>query len=176
MRRRSLLASLAAGGFAAVAGCTSLASDDDPVEETPNDYDLLATQRVYVAPDVSLTLPGDVPQVDDPGDANVVVLPGTTGVGSETGIDWLASGTGVAFVGSEGQATLVEWMESDAYDETFDSNAVAVGSPPPDFLVAFGIERQYVSKHGFTWNDTSDPADDRYLAALEEAIGDAGKA
>lgn len=180
MRRRSLVASLAAGGLATIAGCTALAGVHDSPEESPTDgeqspdeYELLATQRVYVVSGVSLTLPADVPEADTAAEADVVVLPETTDVAAETGIEWLASGTAVAFVGTEGQATLVDWVESDAYAETFESRGFGVGSPPPDFLVAFGIDRQYVSTHSYTWGDTSNPDDGRYLGALEDALGDA---
>lgn len=175
MRRRSILAALTAGGLATIAGCSALDSDDDSVEQSPKEYDLLATHSVYVASDVSLTLPSDVDAVDTPEDATISILPGTTDVGPDTGIDWLASGKAVALVGTEGQSTLVEWMESDAYAETFESGGIGVGSPPPDFLVAFGVDREYVSKHYFTWNDTSAPDDDLYLTALEESLEDNGQ-
>lgn len=49
---------------------------------------------------------------------------------------------------------------------------MGVGSPPPDFLVAFGIDREYVSKHSYTWTDTADPANERYPDALEDALED----
>lgn len=181
MRRRSLVASLAAGGLATITGCSALADEGDPSggsptddERSPDEYDLLATQRVYVASDVSLALPADVPRVESAEEATVVVLPGTTDVAAETGIEWLASGTAVAFVGTEGQATLVDWIESEAYAETFESRGFGVGSPPPDFLVAFGVDRQYVSTHSYTWGGTSNPDDERYLGALEDALEDAG--
>ncbi len=172
IRRRSLLGALAAGSLTTVAGCSAFASDDGPEDKTPKEYDFLATQQVYVAPAVSLTVPSAVPRVEAPKDATLLILPDTTDVAPETGINWLASDNGVAFVGAEGQATLVEWVESDAYAEAFDSNGFGVGSPPPDFLVAFGVDRQYISKHSFTWNDTSDPDDERYLTALEDALED----
>lgn len=180
MRRRTLLASLAAGGLASAAGCAALTGDPDRGDESPGDtadpgpdYTRLARRQVYVAPDLSLSLPADVPQVASPDAAEVVVLPGATDVGAETGIGWLAAGTGVALVGSESQPTLVEWLESDAYAEQFESEGMAVASPAPDFLVAFGVDRQYVSTHRYTWNDVSSPSDERYLTALEDALDDA---
>lgn len=173
MRRRTLLAALATGGLISVTGCSDLHGWDTSGDRTPPEYDALSAQRVYLAPGVELTLPTDVSHVDGGEQATVVVLPDTTDVSPDQGIDWLATGTAVAFIGSEGQATLVEWLESDAYAKRFDANGVAVSAPPPDFLVAVGVDQEYVSKHGFTWADTSDPDDGRYLMALEEALEDA---
>jgi hypothetical protein len=172
MDRRSLLAALGAGGLAAVAGCGALAGDGDRPTETPVRYDYLTARTVYLASGVSLTLPADTPEADDPDDADLLVLPEDPDVDPETGIDWLAAGTGVAFVGSGGQATLIEWLESDAYDEVFGSGGIGEASPPPDFLLAFGIDRQYVSTYGYTWNDTDDPSNRRYLVGIEEALED----
>lgn len=172
MRRWSLLAALTAGGLATIAGCSALDSDDDSVENSPKEYDHLGTQRVYVVADLSLNLPSDVQGVDSAENATLLIFPGTTDVGPDTGIDWLASGRGVALVGSEVQATLVEWLESDAYAEQFESNGIGVGSPPPDFLVAFGIDRRYVSKYSNTWNNTSVLDDNQNFTALEESLED----
>lgn len=172
MYRRSLLSSLAAGSLAATAGCGALDSPggDDPSGTTSRPYDRLRTRSVYLSSDVSLGLPSGTTRVDAPDDADLLILPGTTDVGPETAIDWLAAGAGVALAGTGAQPTLVEWLESDAHAETFESDGIGVGSPPPDFLVAFGIDRQFVSTHNFTWNETSDPADERYLGALETAL------
>ena len=172
MRRRSLLASLGATGLAAVAGCGALGGDDTPDEQSSMEYDDLAARNLYLASGVSVSLPADVTEVAAPDEADLVVLQDTTDVGADTGIEWLASGTGVAFVGSEGQSALLDWMESDAYDEAFESRGVGEGSPPPDFMLAFGIDRQYISTYSYTWNDDAGTTDERILDGIEESLHD----
>lgn len=162
--------------LATIAGYGSFQDDHDPVngetedQTTPSKYNRLTSHQTYVAQPVSLSLPPDAPSADKPQAATIIILSDGTDVAAETGIGWLASGKHVAFIGNEGQATLVEWTKSPAYAESFESGGVRVGSPPPDFVVAVGVGQQYISKHGFTWNDTADPDDERYLAALEQVL------
>lgn len=169
MRRRQCLLGLVSA-LPLVSGCSTLpdALGDSP---TPPTYESLERTPVYVAPAVSLSLPDGVPRVDAPEDAELVVLPATTDVEPAKALDWLVSGAGVALVGDGSEATLRRWKSSPAYEERFEpSEGGSDSSPNPDLLVAFAVDRDYITTHRYTWGHTDAPSDEELLDALEDAL------
>lgn len=169
--RRRYIAGLVASLSAATAGCGSTLGLADPGTPSPTpSYRHLERISIYVAHDVSLSLPDRVLTASEPGNAGVVVLHGSTDVEAGTALDWLASGAGVALFGEDAEATLIEWLQSDAFEAAFDSSAYADATPDPDFLVAFAVGREFVHTDRFSWGDADAPTEAQVLVAIEEAL------
>jgi hypothetical protein len=161
--RRRVLAGL---GAVALAGCGSRNGDSTPDEPT---FDRLDATSVHVDDGVDLSVPEAVSTVDARTNAAVLVLPGDAAVDTEQVADWLADEKILALSGPDAQPTWVEWAESDAVDEHFDTSGVSEAEPAPQLVVAAAAGLS-LPTFRTTWGE--EPADREVWAALDGALVD----
>lgn len=181
--RRQALGTLLGGASLAVAGCTGLT--DRRGTPTPQSYTYLSERTLFVAKQLSLSVPASVERTSEPADADVVVLPAATSVPTTTVVDWLAAGTYVALVGSSAESTYLSWRQHESYADEFGaprggaSSGAGGGSGSageqtatpqrPDIVVAWRYE-DIVTTYRVTYGNADRPTDRDILAALDHAL------
>lgn len=116
--RREVLSGLALAATGTLAGCGVLAEDGDDTP-TPEPYDDLRNESLFVVDALSLSAPSSIETVDDPAEADVVVLPATTDRSAGTAVGWITAGKRIALVGGTAEDTWLAWQDSDAYAEAY---------------------------------------------------------
>lgn len=165
-----MLAGTAATLAAGFAGCAALPDaglEGDP-QGTPTVRRLRDTP-VYVAEGVDLAVPSAVETVESADEAELIVLSDDTDVDAGRAADWLVADRVVALLGAEAQATWIDWVQSDAFEEAFPSGEHAVGEPAPQLVVGVAVDDR-VSTYRWTWDDG--PGDRDVLRALDEVLAD----
>lgn len=117
--RRELCAGLALAASGTLAGCGGVFAEDEDETLTPEPYDDLRTERLFVADALSLSVPSPIETVDAPADADVVVLPATTERTAATAVGWITGGKRITLVGQAAENTWLAWQDSDAYAEAY---------------------------------------------------------
>lgn len=164
--RRRLLQTAGALSTVSLAGCTAMVDSSRTATSTP-EYEHLPQTAVYTDDDVGIRLPESVPRVDAPTNADLVVLHGNPEEEAEQAVDWLAGDRAVALLGDRAQETWLEWAESEAYEETFESNGRAAADPAPHLLVAAASDTD-VSTYRYSWGDQ--PSNGDVVRALDDAM------
>jgi hypothetical protein len=165
LTRRQALTGIGAAVMGAIAGCGGL-SNDQPDEL---EYTVLHQTPTYVADDVALAVPDEIPAVSARNNADLLVLPGDTDASPEQAVDWLAADRTVALVGTTAESTWIGWVRSDAYADTFDDQGVADSEPDPQLLVAAAVGLR-VPTYRHSWGNP--PSDRDILEALDETLAD----
>lgn len=162
--RRQVLAGTAATSVASLTGCTTLRGEGSTDEPS---YERLPQTAVYVDDGVDLTLPDEVETVRGEENADLLLLPDDTGVSADTAVDWLVDERAVALLGDDAQDTWLDWTESEAYRNAFESRGRGEASPAPQLLVgAYGDG--HVTTYRKTWANGPDDRD--VLAELDEIL------
>lgn len=166
--RRRLLAATGSALTAAIAGCSNLPSSGD---STPEDlqFEALHQTPTYVADDVDVSLPDEIPTVSATTNADLLLLTDDPDADVEQAVDWLADERVLALVGDDAERTWIEWARSDAYTDTFENEGYGDSEPDPDLLVAAAIDLQ-VTRYNRTWSDG--PREQDVLRALDETLVD----
>lgn len=168
--RRQLIGGGTIFATSVFAGCGGAlpTGDGDSATRTPGSLEHLKQSQLYVAPEVSLSLPDGVSQADSPENADLVVLPASTDVAPATARDWLIAGKGIALVGTDAQSTYIQWHHSEAFQNTF-GGAYAKGDPPPELLVAFTHDRKF-SSYSTSGGRAGSLTNVQLLMGLEDAV------
>lgn len=166
LTRRRLVRNAGVALSVAAAGCGTLPGDGTPDEQS---YDRLQQTAVYVADDVSLSLPEEIPTVTATNNADLLVLPGDTDIEAQQAVDWLADERILALLGGSAEDTWLSWARSDAYDDTFQDEGVSDSEPDPQLLVAAAVGL-HVTTYRHSWGDG--PRDRDVLRKLDEDLTD----
>jgi len=163
--RRQLLSVSGTAAAGALAGCSTLSSE----ETAPDVYDQLEQRPVYVDAAVSLTVPDSVQRVETPDAADLIVLPDTPDTDVTQAVAWLEEMRAIALVGDQSQRTWLSWVQSDAYVEAFDPQGFGEGDPEPQLLIAWNAD-PLITTQQYSWG--SSRSDEDVLSALNETLGE----
>jgi hypothetical protein len=166
LSRRRVLAGLGAAASGFLAGCGSTSDEGTPATPT---FERLDVTSVHVADDLALSVPAAVPTVGSRANAELLVLPGDAAVGAAGVADWLADGKVLGLLGPAAEATWLDWADSEAVAEHFDTEGVSDANPDPQLLVAAAVDRS-LPTYRTTWGD--EPTDRDVLVALDDALVD----
>lgn len=186
--RRRFLGAVSVGLLGGVAGCQIDVSIGDSTP-TPEPYDALQHERVYVARSLSLTPPEGVYEASAPEEADVIVLPASHDRAQGLLVEWLRAGKHVALVGSSAESSYHELKESRLYANTYGqpqgrskSCAASGGSggdgatptecEPPELLVAWEVDGERVTSYRRTWGGTDEPTATQVFQGIEAAFDD----
>jgi hypothetical protein len=187
LTRRACVGALSIPVLGALAGCgAGFAEEATP---TPRSHDALEGRALYVAGEVSLSLPDGVEDSDDPTDADVIVLPAGTDRSAETAVEWISSGKRVALVGSHAQETWLAWQGSDAYAAAYpdhrgrargcggggsgsgaDADGEGTDCEPPQLVVVWEPPEGPPTTYRKSWGGTGVPSEREVLGGIADAV------
>lgn len=185
--RRRFLGALSATVLGGVAGCqVDVSIGGTP---TPEPYDSLRHERVYVTRSLSLETPDGVYAASSPEEADVIVLPAGHDRAQGLVVEWLRAGKRVAFVGQSSESAYQELRESRIFVDTYgrpqgrsESCAASGGSigegatptdcEPPEILVAWETGEDGVTSYRHAWGGTDYPTDAQVFQGIEAAFDD----
>lgn len=159
--RRYVLTALGTALTGTLAGCSELSSEE---------YENLQEHPVYIDLNVELSIPDTMQIVDAPKDANLIVIPDTHDIAAPQAVEWLKQKRVIALLGGEAWSTWLSWVETDAYEETFEHPDMVGERLPDSRLVitwptpAAALTAQYRLE--------SEPSDSDILTALDNTIED----
>ena len=166
MPRRRVLAGLSAAVAAGLAGCGSTPGDATPEEPT---FDRLDVTSVHIDDRLELAIPEAVPTVDARTNAALLVFPGDATVDVEQVADWLADEKILGLLGPTAESTWIDWAESEAVNEHFDTEGTSDADPDPQLVVTAAVGLS-LPTFRTTWGD--EPVDRDVLEALDDALRD----
>lgn len=168
MRHRTRRGALRTGSIAllgSLAGCSAFTTNRSNSKDVT--IERLSVTAVYVADEVDISLPPEVPTVDNAHNADLLILPDDTNVDADQVVEWLADDRVLAIPGDRSEATWLSWARSDAFRDAFNNEGYGESEPDPSLVVGAKIEL-VVKTYRYSWGDG--PTNRDVLRALDESL------